>query len=305
MKKAIITGALGLVGMSVAKYFSSKGVDILCLGRSALNPEDIGRNFGPRSRYIMLQMEDICLLPGKIDLIGWSPGVECVFFNFAWCGHEKLADGTFGEQINNAIYAAHAVHTAKKLGCIKFVNAGTLEETFLENILAGKSNQPNPSTQSNYALAKLASRDMSKMIAYLEKIDYVHTRLSIPLVPDLSRGTYVAATLKKIAEGQSYDVPTNNQLFDIITIDDLARAYFLIGLNGKNKADYYIGSGRPATLSQYFERFARLVNGSCSDETTVEVIDDTLIFSSRDLYKDTGFVSSTQFEKIAEMVRKS
>ena len=30
-----------------------------------------------------------------------------------------------------------------------------------------------------------------KLVAYLEKIDYVHTSLSVPLSPDLTKGGYV------------------------------------------------------------------------------------------------------------------
>ena len=37
MNKAIITGASGMVGMSVAKHLSSMGVELLCLGRKNFN----------------------------------------------------------------------------------------------------------------------------------------------------------------------------------------------------------------------------------------------------------------------------
>lgn len=303
MKKAIISGATGLVGMAVSEYFSSNGVEALCLGRHALSPEEVCRNFGTGSHYLRLAMEDIVSLPERVALMTWSPGAECVFFNFAWRGREKLADGSFGDQVNNAVHAAEAVRSAKKIGCIKFVNAGTLEESFAEKFLAGKSNQPYQSTQTDYALAKLASRDMCKMVAYLEKIDYVHTRLSVPLAPDLSRGTYVAETLKKIVEGKPYEAPTSQQLFDIVFINDLARAYYLIGLNGKNKANYFIGTARPATLGQYFERFERLVNDNYSGEPGMDVIDRAGFFNTRDLYQDTGFIASTRFKDIIEKVR--
>ena len=33
MKKAIISGATGLLGSAVAKYLSKKGIEVLCLGR--------------------------------------------------------------------------------------------------------------------------------------------------------------------------------------------------------------------------------------------------------------------------------
>lgn len=305
MKKAIITGATGLVGMAVAKHFSTLGIKVLCLGRQILSPKDISRHFGVGSTYLRLAMEDIASLAERIDSMGWSPGAECVFFNCAWGGDKKLTDGSFAEQLSNAVHAAEAVQSAKKIGCIKFVNTGSLEETFVEQSLEGGSEHPYQSTQSDYALAKLASRDMCKMVAYLEKIDYVHARLSVPLAPDLSRGTYVAATLKKIVEGKPYEEPTNKQLFDIIFIDDVARAYHLIGRSGKNKSDYFIGTSRLVTLSQYFEMFECLVSSKYSDKADIATAASEVSFDTEALYQDTGFVATIQPQDIIKKLVNS
>jgi len=296
MKKAIITGATGLVGMAIANHFSKRGIEVLCLGRQILSPEDIDKNFGVGSKYLRLAMADMASLVERVNLMGWSPGEECVFFNCAWRGEEKLTDGTFGKQFSNAVHAAEVVRVAKKLGCIKFVNVGTLEETFVEHYLEGGSAHSCQSNQLDYALAKLASRDMCKMVAYLEKIDYVHTRLSVPLAMDMSRGTYVAATMKKIVEGKPYEEPTNKQLFDIIFVDDVARAYRLIGFNGKNKADYFIGTSMLITLGQFLKKFEYFINNDCSDAADIHSVASGVNFDNGALYRDTGFVAALKFQ---------
>ena len=301
MKKAIITGATGLIGMAVARHFVSLGIEVLCLGRQPFSPEDVNRHYGVGSNYLRLEMEDMVSLVERMDVIAWSPGEECVFFNFAWRGNKKLTDGSFGEQFNNAVHSAEAVRLAKKIGCIKFVNTGTLEETFVEQFLEEMSDHPYSSAQADYALAKLASRDMCKMVAYLEKIDYVHTRLSVPLALDLSQCGYVARTLKKIAEGEPYEEPTNKQLLDIVHIDDVARAFYLIGISGKNKADYFIGTSTPATLGQYFEMFERFVNSNFSDGTDIAAANRPVRRNIEALYRDTGFVATTRFQ---DMIKK-
>lgn len=298
MMKAIISGANGLVGMSVANYLSSLGIEVLCLGRKILSPTEVSECFGLTSSYLKLDMKDIDSLVDRVESITWSPGSKCVFFNFAWRGDQRLTDGGFSEQFNNAIYAAEAVRSAKKLGCVKFVNTGTLEETFVERSLKEGSGHSYQSTQLDYALAKLASRDMCKMVAYLEKIDYVHTRLSVPLASDLSRGTYVAGTLKKIIDGEPYDKPKNNQLFDFVFTDDVARAYSRIGFKGKNKADYFIGTSRFMTLGQCFEIFERLVSEGHSHEAEINAGGGDINVGIEALYRDTGFVPETQFQDI-------
>ena len=100
MKKAIITGATGLLGMAVARYFSNKDIDILCLGRKQLNDTEVNNKFGyDKVKYLRINMEDILSLPDEIKKIGWLPGESCVFYNFAWSGKNKLTDGDFQESI--------------------------------------------------------------------------------------------------------------------------------------------------------------------------------------------------------------
>jgi nucleoside-diphosphate-sugar epimerase len=183
-----------------------------------------------------------------------------------------------------------AIQIAKEIGCDKFVSSGSLEETLTESFLQG--NLPNyASTQSNYAIAKLASRDMNLICSYLDKISYIHTRVSIPLDPLFLQGGYVSDVLSKIYENKPYDPPLNNQLFDIILIRDVANAYFQIGCKGLNKADYFIGTGRPTTLKNYFSDYKNLLSGENQIEDLLHR-GDRNFFNTQILKKDTGFIAS-------------
>lgn len=304
MNKAIITGATGLIGLSVAKHFTSLGIDVLCLGRKKLSQSDVDIYFGSPATYLMLSMEDILCLGQRMMEIDWFPGDECVFFHFAWGGGGNLTDGGFSVQMNNAIYAANSVRIAKQIGCVKFVNAGTLEESFVEQSLSSKGEEKYQSSQTDYALAKLAARDMCKMISYMEKIDYVHTRLSVPLASDLSQGSYVAKTLKLISDGKTFTPPKNNQLFDIVNISDVVRAFHLIGMHGKNKADYFIGTSRPETLANYFKIFTQSLKGIDKNFQTPINKSENSFFSTDEIFQDTGFVVENQFEDICKFFKE-
>ncbi len=292
MKKAIVTGSTGLLGMAVSKHLASMNIEVLSVGRKQLTESEIKKKFGNKITYISLPMENICNLNKTISKKKWEPGNDCVFYNFAWSGVNSLTDGTLQDQLNNAIYAEKAVKASKQIGCVKFVNSGTMEETFAEQHLKDKKNTPLSSSQTNYTIAKLAARDICKISSYLEKIDYVHTRLSMPLVPDLSIGTYVAKTLKNILKGKNFEPPTNNRLFDIIFVDDVAQAYYLIGNYGKNKANYFIGTSEPITLNEYFYH---LKNMTAGEKVKFEEVQssDLNFFSIEELQNDTGFKPST------------
>ena len=88
-----------------------------------------------------------------------------------------LTDGSFDDQLSNVVNSANAVKCAKLMGCSKFVNCGSLQETFIEDFVDQHNNEFKLE-QINYSSAKLASWKICNITSYLEKIDYVHTRLS-------------------------------------------------------------------------------------------------------------------------------
>lgn len=298
MNKAIITGATGLVGMSVAKFLSSLDIELLCIGRQNLSEEECTMYFGKKSKYMRLGMNAISLLPEKLEKLNKDKFKGAVFYNFAWSGKNGLTDGSFNDQLQNAVYSAEAVKVAKLLGCSKFINSGSMEETFIDIFLESKNKNLYKSDQTNYGLAKLASRDMSKMVAYNESIDYIHTRMSVPLDQSLSKGTYINSTIKKIINKEEYEEPKSISLYDLVLLEDVARAYHLIGQKGLNKADYYIGRGKPAKLSQHFEYFNKLICGQFTCESDSVENSNTVHFDIEILRRDTGFCSALGLEKI-------
>lgn len=298
MDKAIITGATGLVGLSVAKYLSSLGVQLLCLGRRTLGSQESVQYFGEQSIYISLSMRDISALSENLQSLCSNSYEGAVFYNFAWSGKYSLSDGSYADQLQNAVWSAEAVKVAKSLGCSKFINSGSIQETFIEDSLKSKINHEHVSAQADYGLAKLASRDMCRMVAYLEGIDYIHTRMSVPLDSGLSKGTYISSTLKNILNGEEYEEPRSSSLYDIVLLEDVARAYYLIGQNGLNKADYYIGTGKPATLHQFFDLLTHSIGGQCVSH--VSSIDSacTRLFDVQPICQDVGFVAALGFQDI-------
>ena len=297
MDSAVITGATGLIGLAVAKYLSGLGIPLLCMGRRAISQDKVRDHFGDMSEYIRLSMEEINSLPDIIKSSSWRPGNNAIFFHFAWSGKDGLADGSLDNQLNNAAWAAEAVGIAKIIGCNKFVNSGSVQESIIERHVNERGCPDTHLDQLNYALAKVASRDMCKMQAYIERVDYVHTRVSVPIASDLSRGTYIACALRKIMKGEVFEHPHNESLYDLVLLEDVARAYFEIAKKGLNKRDYYIGPGQPAPLRHHFETFKHLINGeNCelySDQTKSHCMFDTRL-----LYDDTGFLPALGLKDI-------
>tara|TARA_B110000240_G_C13508875_1_gene457945 strand:- start:1926 stop:2828 length:903 start_codon:yes stop_codon:yes gene_type:complete len=299
MKKAIVSGSTGLVGSNVVRSLIDKKIKVLCLGRKKISDEDLIKKFGQHVQYLVIDMDDIESLPNRVKTLDFKIGQECVFFNFAWGGNNSLTDGGFDKQFKNSINSSKAVKIASVLGCSKFVNCGTIQESIAE--LSINNNSKFNNSQRNYSISKIATRDMCLMIAYLEKIDYVHTRLSVPLDPKVENSGYISNVISNIMNGKEYSKPKNNELFDITHIDDVANAYYLIGLNGQNKSDYYIGASSPMTLNEYFTIAAKFYEGE-----EIELNSDILtpsIFNNQSLINETKFSLNYDFNNILKKIK--
>jgi UDP-glucose 4-epimerase len=196
--------------------------------------------------------------------------------------------------MKNVILSANAIKVAKNIGCVKFINCGSLQETFAELVIAKNLSIKNLN-QKNYSIAKIAARDMSLIEAYNNKIDYIHTRLSVPLSLDFNNNSYVQLSLKNILSGALYDEPQSPEFFDFIRLEELAHAYLILGEKGVNKADYYIGSKTPSTLGTYFANFREFVKSKTQNPYDKLSQFHRDIFNTSKIENDTGFVPSESF----------
>jgi len=288
MEKAIVAGSNGLVGSTVVTRLLSYGIEVLSLGRKK-SENRIGSG-----GYLEIDMNNIGTLVGELEKINWEPKKSCVFYNFSWEGNSTLTNGTLEQQMKNVLHSVEAVKVAKQLGCSKFVNCGTLEETYCEENLSNP-NSNYQLTQKNYVIAKLASRDFSKYTAYSLGIDYIHTRLSAPFSVGFTRPSYIENNLRLIIDHKPAVSPTNNNVFDLVNVIEIADAFLKIGCLGKNLSDYYIGSNSPGRLEEYFEFMRQSIEFKKTflfDKLNMET---ARIFDTSLLQKHTGYVPTASF----------
>lgn len=303
MKKAIVAGATGYIGRYVVQELLKNNIEVLAIGRrkkSELNSEI--RKVIEQTTYCELDVRNISLLPRILKDIDWQTSENCVFYNFAWSGFNRLTDGTVEEQTKNVTFVANSVVVAKEIGCVKFINAGSIEESYVEEyLLHDWKNTSYHSSHDLYAISKLSARNMCKLLAYLNKIDYVHTRVSVLVDQSLSGNGFVNTNFRHIKEAAEF-IPANNQsLFDIIDIEDAAKAYYALGLYGKNKADYFIGSGSPKRLNDYFRLFQSYINKEVDSLDTANSF-SSKFFDTQDLQNDTGLDFINSFERLIKKI---
>lgn len=306
MKVAIVTGTSGLIGGRVCEKFLSEGYRVLAIGRAREAPLEHHEYYyycyvpGSESNDSVLcdmkSVTDKCLSP--------------VFINFAWGGAASLTDGSIEQQLKNVSHSASFVKLAKTLGCEKFINCGSQEEALLEAYLQGQwqSEAYNPQ-KLPYALAKLAARDTCRLVAYLEGIDYVHTRLSIVVDPASIDDKFINNSVKAILSGGTVETPiTDKRLFDFTYISDVVEGYFQISKLGKNKSDYFVGSGSLLTIDEFFGLLqTKVANGDINAARTPATKARNLWSKSRmfdpyELFEHTQFRPRAVLDYIEEIL---
>lgn len=301
MKKAIVSGSNGLVGQEVVRHLLQNNISVVALGRRSIEQSPLC-NLAENSlfEYLTIENEYIDDLQGMLEQIGWNVGNDCVFYNFSWEGQNSLTDGSFESQLKNIEISTAMVAVASSIGCIKYISVGSQEEIYMERFLRDEwQKTPYHSPQDKYAVAKICCRDQTQLAAYLHQISFIHTRFSAVVSPDLKGSGYIHSTLRKIKAGDEFEEPINGNLYDFISIGELARAFYLVGQFGKNKSNYYIGSGRPMTLKNFFSRFT---DYSSTKPTLLGSYSFLTDYDMSVLTKDTGFEPRQKFKDLVKEI---
>lgn len=241
MKKVILTGATGFVGNAVLKELIKNNIYVIAVSRSE-NPKNI-----PDSslvRYISCDLSRMETLEDKIA----DRDID-TFYHFAWNGSAGTARANTNLQLQNAQWTIDSLNVAKKIGCNRFVVAGSIMEH--ETIAAGYTQGNRPGLGYIYGSGKLVAHTMAMSIAASIGIDLIWAEITNAYgVGELSP-RMVNTTLRKIIKGENPQFTAGTQNYDFVYIDDVARAFYLIGKNGKPFNDYLIGSSTAKPLKEF------------------------------------------------------
>ena len=289
MKKVILTGATGFVGNAVLRELIKNNIYVIAISRSD-SPKNI-----PDSdlvRYISCDLSEMNSLVNKIS----DKDID-TFYHFAWNGSAGQARADTNLQLKNAQWTIDSLNVAKELGCNRFVAAGSIMEH--ETIAAAYTQGNKPGLGYIYGSGKLVAHTMAMSVAASIGIDLIWAEITNAYgIGELS-ARMVNTTLRKIIHGENPQFTAGTQNYDFVYIDDVARAFYLIGKNGKPFNDYLIGSSTARPLREF------LLEMKNSVAPNLDFIFGDVPFTGVDLplekydcrktEEDTGFKASISF----------
>ncbi len=241
MKKAIVTGANGFVGSALVKEMLKHNVEVLALDMPNCNTNIANDK---RVKFIGLTLDEIWQLK---DLVS-NKNFDC-FYHFAWAGVDVKNRENIELQLNNVKWTIDCLKVAKQCGCKRFVGAGSIMEDETLNAVAKAGNKAGMNYV--YGASKLQAHLLSSMIAANINIELVWCKLTNAYGVGEFSTRLINSTLRKIINNEIPQFTSGEQNYDFVYIDDVARAFYLIGKNGKPFNEYLIGSSHARPLKEF------------------------------------------------------
>lgn len=243
MKKIVVTGATGFIGVHLIEQWIEKGAEVYAVIRPhSKNESRILQN--DHIHIIELQMEEYDNLPRLIE------SADC-FYHLAWEG----ARGPFRDdaemQKKNYDCAVCAYEIAKQLGCKFFLGSGSQAEYGSTKGIVDENYPCNPTTE--YGKQKLNASNELIGRAVQDDMKLIWTRIFSIYGPYDFPGTLVMTSIDKMMRGKTIEMTEATQLWDYLYVSDAAVAMVLLAEKECDSGIYNIASGDYKPLRTFVE----------------------------------------------------
>lgn len=241
MKTVIISGANGFVGSALVRELLQHDYRIYALDREGCCgnlPED------PRVTFVPCDLAEMAFLKEKLPEQEYD-----AFYHFAWVGSAGPSRADTALQLQNAQWTVDALRVAKELGCKRFLCAGSIMEH--ETMAAAYTQGGKPGMGYIYGGGKLIAHVMCMSVAAQIGIDLIWPEITNAYGVGERSPRMINTTIQKCIRGEAPQFTAGTQNYDFVYIDDVARAFRLIGENGKPFHEYLIGSSTARPLREF------------------------------------------------------
>lgn len=293
--KAIVTGANGFIGAYLVNKLLDEGIDVLAMSRKFDN--NIIKQ-SDKLRKIEFDASNIKQIESKINY-----GEYELFYHLAWDGLSGEARTDESIQMNNALMTVACLKTASKIGCKKFICAGSIME--FETMHITYEEVSNSEVTNCYGASKMLAHTLCKSIANSLGIELIWGYITNAYgIGEISL-RFINTTLTKILNKEDLNFTSATQNYDFVYVTDIAKALYLMGLYGKNNKCYMIGSGNAKTLKEFILDICKMFPeakkpkfGSVPFNGINLPLD---IYSIKELENDCKFKCDVTFEKGIKM----
>lgn len=288
MKTAVVTGATGFIGSAFVKYLLKNNYFVYAVVR---NPEKL-KISGDNLKIIVADFDKYGKLGEMIENAEY-------FYHFAWNGVFGNSFKDYSLQLDNVKYSCLALEQAKKMGVKRFIFAGTMNEYEMNSYI--NKNYFEPRYTYIYSVAKQTTEAICKTLSFNLGIEFLCGRIAMAYGENNKSEMIPNVVIKNILNNKDTKLIEGKNLYDMIYIDDIIRAFEAIGLKGNNMTSYYIGHRNIKTFREIICDIANILDAKC--ELLFGEYPDVpsgVDYNNIDLdllYNDTGFECKADFKE--------
>lgn len=266
MRRAIITGATGAIGMALAELLIKENIEVLVLTRSESKRNEQLRKLADSFGNGMINIVE-CDYSGLSEMENNTGKDWDCFFHLAWAGASGPGRNDMYLQNGNVRMSLDAVALAKRFGCRKFVGAGSQAEygrpyiriknedsTDGSSVTFDDRYRLRPDTpafpEMGYGYAKLCAGQMTR--DYAHQLGLEHNWLRVLSVFGPYDGeSILKQAVRSFKDGISPDFTKGEQIWDFVYSKDAALAFYDVAEKGTDGKTYVLGSGAERPLAEY------------------------------------------------------
>lgn len=292
MKKIVVTGATSMIGLATVNEAIRHGIQVLAIVRAS-SKKSARLPIDKLVSVLECNIDDF----DNVDTLMLGNDYD-VFYHFAWANTDKQTRNDPVLQEKNIKYALDAVNLAKKLGCKKFIGAGSQAEY---GRVEGKLSSHTPiNPDIAYGMAKYAAGKLTNLRCKELAIDHIWVRiLSVYGIYDQPT-TMISYAINELLANKEPEFTKCEQRWDYLFSEDAGRAFHLIGEKGINNKVYCLGTGVARSLADYVKeinrQFSKPENAGIGIKPYAPMQVMHLCADISELAADTGFKPEASFE---------
>ncbi len=242
IRRAIITGATGMLGATLSRLLLTKEIEVVALIRPGSKKRGNLPAEAPGLTVLECDMKAVpeAALP---DADAW--------FDFAWNAPAGPGRNDEALQAENVRCLLEALKKAKACGCNVFLGAGSQAEY---GRVEGVLREDLPLCPENaYGKAKKQAEEESRALALELGLDHVWARILSVYGPYDNSYTMITGSILSLLKKERPTFTKGAQIWDYLYSEDAAEALFALAKKGVSGEAYVLGSGEARPLSEYIE----------------------------------------------------
>lgn len=291
MKTIAITGATSMLGLALINECIKNNIHVIALYRPNSKRED--------------KIPD-CALIKKIEvnlenMVDFDKILLAadIFIHLGWAFTNKGDRNSVEKQSSNIDYTLDAVVFANKMGCKKFIGAGSQAEYGLMNSPINANTPVNPITA--YGISKYAAGRLAQLKCMELGLDFNWIRIFSVYGKNDNEGTLLSSFINNCKKNIPMDLTSCEQVWDFLHEEDAGKAILAAALKGKPGKTYCLGSGLGKTLKEFLMTVINTYNPDYKPRFGVIPYSYMqpmfLVADISELTQDTGWKPEVSFEE--------